>query len=93
MTFEYLLSTVAEKLENCGISYMIVGSFASNLYGLARTTHDADIVIEVDSASIEKIEKLARAFGEEYYFDLETAKNAVEKISCAMRFIIKAGLK
>lgn len=44
-SYEGVLSFVASKLEHCGIAYMIVGSFASNRYGLSRATHDADLIV------------------------------------------------
>ena len=44
--FERPLQEVLDALEGVGIGYMIVGSFASNLYGSPRATQDVDIVIE-----------------------------------------------
>jgi len=57
---EEVLKIVAEKLEICGIAYMIVGSFASNVHGKPRTTHDAGMVIEIDEP---RLEKLVQALG------------------------------
>ena len=71
---EEVLKIVAEKLENCGIAYMIVGSFASNIHGKPRTTHDADMVIEIDEL---RLEKFVRALGNDFYFDVESAKDAI----------------
>jgi len=46
--FEQALKFVLDALEQAGIPYMLVGSFASNLYGVPRATQDADIVIVPD---------------------------------------------
>jgi hypothetical protein len=43
---------VVEALEACGISYMLVGSFSSNIYGSLRANQDADFVIELGQSSI-----------------------------------------
>jgi hypothetical protein len=53
---------------------MIVGSFASNIYGIARATQDADLVVEIN---VTGIEKLGDALGEEFYFDVEGAKESL----------------
>jgi hypothetical protein len=42
--------SVADALERCGIPYMLSGSFASNYYGIPRSTKDADFVIQTKSA-------------------------------------------
>jgi hypothetical protein len=68
-----VLSWVTEKLEHCGIPYMIAGSFASNMHGLPRTTHDADLIVEIEASSIDK---LSQALGEDFYFDASAAKEA-----------------
>ena len=34
-----------------GIHYMLVGSFASSLHGLARFTQDADLIVDLHQAS------------------------------------------
>jgi hypothetical protein len=36
--------SVIDAFEACGIPYMLVGSYASNAYGIARSTQDADFV-------------------------------------------------
>lgn len=47
MTSNEAVSAVIAALEDARIPYMVTGSYASNAYGLARATKDADIVIEV----------------------------------------------
>jgi hypothetical protein len=43
---------VVDALEACGIPYMLVGSYSSNVYGIERSTQDADFVIEPGDASL-----------------------------------------
>jgi hypothetical protein len=45
-------ASVVEALEACEIPYMLVGSYSSNAYGIARSTQDADFVIELGEKSI-----------------------------------------
>jgi len=73
-SLEEVVAFVSAKLQECKIPYMIVGSFASNIYGLARATQDADMVVEINATAIEK---LGQALGEEFYFDLEAAKESL----------------
>jgi hypothetical protein len=63
MTPEDALKLLLSKLDECGIPYMITGSFASNIHGLPRATQDADIVIEVKQRDLERfLESLGSAF-------------------------------
>ena len=38
---------VADALADCGIAYLLVGSFSSNYYGVPRSTKDADFVVQL----------------------------------------------
>jgi hypothetical protein len=63
MTSEDALKLLLSKLDECGIPYMITGSFASNIHGLPRATQDADVVIEVEPRTLERfLESLGPAF-------------------------------
>ena len=63
MTSEDALKLLLSKLDECGIPYMITGSFASNIHGLPRATQDIDIVIEVEQKTLERfLESLGSAF-------------------------------
>ncbi len=46
-----------DALETCGLSYMLVGSYSSNAYGVARATQDADFVVELGDTSIVELGK------------------------------------
>lgn len=50
MTNESITVRVADALESCGIHYFLSGSFASNFYGIPRSTKDADFVLQLDRA-------------------------------------------
>jgi hypothetical protein len=55
MTSDEAVESVIDALEQSGIPYMIVGSFASNYYGIARSTKDADLLISLGEHSIEEL--------------------------------------
>jgi hypothetical protein len=74
MTPEDALKILLSKLDECGIPYMITGSFASNIHGLPRATQDADIVIEAQQRTLES---LLETLGSEFYWSLEAAMEAL----------------
>lgn len=47
-----LVVHIIELLHELAIPYMVTGSLASNYFGITRSTKDADILIQTDSASI-----------------------------------------
>jgi hypothetical protein len=64
-------------LDQAGIPYMVVGSFASNLYGTGRGTQGIDLVV---SATPEQIQTLLSLLpSSQYYFDLDTALTACRR--------------
>jgi len=74
-----LLRYVIEALEKLGMPYMIVGSFASGIYGEPRLTQDIDIVID---AGPEEMGKLCAEFpGKDFYVSLEAALDAARRRS------------
>ncbi len=52
MSGEQATASVVVALEELGIQYMLVGSFSTNFYGIARSTRDADIVIQLNEATL-----------------------------------------
>jgi hypothetical protein len=52
---------VLTALEQLGIAYMVVGSFASNYYGVPRSTQDADLVVVLGDHSPREIADLLGA--------------------------------
>lgn len=61
-----VLQRVIAHLESLGIHYMVAGSFASSLHGLARFTQDADLVVDLGSS---QVDAFLRAFGQEFFVD------------------------
>jgi hypothetical protein len=47
-----------EAFDRANISYMIVGSYSSNFYGIPRSTKDADLVIHLQSAEWAKLPEI-----------------------------------
>ncbi len=76
MTFEEALKLLLSKLDECGIPYMITGSFASNIHGLPRATQDADVVIEVEP---EPLERFLKSLGPAFYRSVEAAMDALAR--------------
>lgn len=48
MTLEEAVLAVLDALEASAIPYVVVGSLSSNLYGIPRSTQDADFVVHVE---------------------------------------------
>ena len=63
---ESITLRVAEALEACGIPFLLSGSFASNYYGIPRSTRDADFVLQAEHAVGQE---LAKQLGEDFVFD------------------------
>lgn len=55
MTSEDAVVAMLGALEAVGVPYMVVGSLASNLYGVVRATQDADFVVQLEPGSISAI--------------------------------------
>ena len=69
-----VLSLIARVLEERGIAYVVVGSFASSLRGVYRSTNDIDIVADL---KLEQVKGLVSALQEEFYIDELAARRAV----------------
>ena len=50
-----LLEKVLTVLNNSRVDYMITGSIVSSLQGEPRATHDVDIVVNIQHASIQNL--------------------------------------
>lgn len=70
------LTQVVDALEHLGVPYVVVGSFASTFWGRPRTTHDADLVIDI---SPEQARALARLLEEHFYAPDFVLEEAVRK--------------
>ena len=77
-------------LNECGVEYMVVGSFAAMQHGHIRTTHDMDLVAVLSPKNVEDI---ARVLGDEFYLDLESAKEAIERRDMFNAIHFESGVK
>ena len=76
MNPEEILQLILSRLDQCGILYMITGSFASNMHGVPRSTYDADVVIEGDR---ESLKEFIQSLGSEFYSSVEAADEALTR--------------
>jgi len=71
---------VIEVLERLGVPYLIGGSLASAVHGVARSTLDSDLVVELQP---EHAQPLVEALQGHFYLDLETIQWAIQQRSSA----------
>jgi len=57
MTGNEATLAVIDALEACSIPYMLVGSYSSNVYGVERSTQDADFVVELVEGAIGELSR------------------------------------
>jgi hypothetical protein len=67
---------VVDIFDRLQIPYLVGGSMASALYGVARSTLDADIVAEL---RYEQAHDLVAALGEDFYADDEMIGGAIQQ--------------
>jgi hypothetical protein len=68
------LQRLVDLLNSAGISYMIAGSVASNIYGHPRTTNDVDIVV---AASEAQFDRFLNSLGD-LYCNVSSGRQAIE---------------
>ncbi len=67
------VAAMIDALHAAGIPFMLVGSLSSNVYGIARSTKDADFVVQLGSFSLGKLlEFLPKGFRLEPQIGFET---------------------
>jgi len=66
MTEKDLLVDCLSRLNRADISYMLTGSMVSNYWGIPRTTHDLDFVVQLPE---DAIGRLLKAFSGDFYLD------------------------
>lgn len=79
MTAAAVLRRIVAQLDAAGIPHMVTGSFASTFYGTPRTTHDIDIVIDPSAAALDQL--VGALSPDEYYVDLDAARDALRRRS------------
>lgn len=68
-----LLIDCLERLNRLGVPYMLVGSMASNYWGIPRTTHDLDFVLVLQKTDVDAF---ASAFGAGFFIQVDSIRNA-----------------
>ena len=71
-----VLSQVASILEQQQITYVLVGSLASSLHGIYRSTADIDLVADVRAA---QVISLLSALENSFYVDEHAVRDAIDK--------------
>jgi hypothetical protein len=71
-----VLSQVTTSLEQQRITYALVGSFASSLHGMYRSTADIDILADIKT---EQVRPLLEALQGSFYLDEHAMRDAVAK--------------
>lgn len=66
MTEQELLLDCLRRLNHLDLSWYVTGSMASNYWGIPRTTHDLDIVIQLPPSAVSE---LVRAFKSDFHID------------------------
>jgi hypothetical protein len=72
--FEFYLA-VLQALEEIGARYMVVGAYGASAYGLSRSTHDVDMIVDLDDASCEAL--AARFPPPRYYADPDQMRSSI----------------
>jgi hypothetical protein len=75
MTEQELLVDCLRRLNRAEITYYLTGSMASNYWGIPRTTHDLDFVIQLPPSAIGKI---VSAFSPDFHIDEASVRAAYQ---------------
>ena len=75
MTENELLIDCLQRLNQCGVPYMLTGSMASNYWGIPRSTHDLDFVVQLKA---EHVSALVAAFAGDYFIQESSVRGALE---------------
>lgn len=78
MDQQELFQRTIKILDQVEIPYMVTGSFAVNFFGIPRTTHDIDFVVEIRASDAERF---ADAFPRDFYADADMIRQAVAQQS------------
>jgi hypothetical protein len=81
---------VVDAFDRLSIPYLVGGSMASALYGVSRSTVDADLVAEINP---DKVDALVASLNEEFYADAEMIRNAIDHHSSFNLIHLSTGFK
>jgi len=74
MTENELLRDCLERLNASGVAYYLTGSMASNFWGLPRSTHDLDFVVQIRS---EDVPRVVAAFQKDFFIQESAVRAAL----------------
>jgi hypothetical protein len=66
MNEQELLVDCLRRLNRTGVPYYLTGSMASNYWGIPRTTHDLDFVVQLPVSAVPRI---LQEFSEDFYVE------------------------
>jgi hypothetical protein len=75
MTEQELLKDCLARLNRSSIDYMLVGSMASNYWGIPRSTHDIDFVVEYGQ---EDVDTIVRLFEDDFFIQEISVRSALK---------------
>ena len=70
-----LLVDCLRRLNRSGVTYYLTGSMASNYWGIPRTTHDLDFVVQLPASAITAI---VQAFSGDFYIEESAVRAAYQ---------------
>jgi hypothetical protein len=83
VTSDEAVIAVIEALEAVRVPYMLVGSLASNLYGIVRSTKDADFVVQCRAGELNAV---ARHLGRRFKLDPQLS---FESVTATTRCVVE----
>jgi len=71
-----MILKVSRVLERLGVPWVTVGSIASSIHGIPRTTEDIDLVARLEPSHVSS---LVEALQDEFYLDQERIHSAIRR--------------
>lgn len=75
MTEQELLVDCLSRLNTCQVPYFLTGSMASNYWGVPRSTHDLDFVVQLRA---ESVPQLVQSFSTDFFIQEASAHSALQ---------------
>src|SRR5437773_140971 len=75
MNEQELLADCLRRLNRSGVTYYLTGSMASNYWGIPRTTHDLDFVVQLPMSAVPRI---MQEFSGDFYIDEAAVRAAYQ---------------
>jgi hypothetical protein len=69
---------VAAVLKRMGVRYLVGGSLASSLHGIPRSTHDVDLVADLEE---HHVDPLVETLASDFYVDADLIREAISRRS------------